>query len=195
MRLANWQKVWLVLKREYLFNFRRPAFLFTAFGVPVFIFVMWYFLFNVIDSTVSSTGQLGTIGYVDEVGVLADAVDKPDEYLAFTDRDAAQQALEAGASMINDQWGLKKDPHLAELAAERGIPIILMSNQRDKGGYDAGIQRDIAYYDNVAIEIIVMVFMVLSGIHFALLFNAFTGKIKYFWKSNRKSGIYIGSNP
>ena len=42
----------------------------------------------------------------------------------------------------------------------------------------------IAYYDNVAVEIIVMIFMVLSGIHFALLFNAFTGKFKYFWKSS-----------
>ena len=55
--------------------------------------------------------------------------------------------------MINDQWGLKKDSHLAELAAEWGIPIILMSNQRDKGGYDAGIQRDIAYYDDLMTEV------------------------------------------
>jgi len=34
--------------------------------------------------------------------------------------------------MINDIWGLKKEPRLAALAAERGTPIILMSNQRDK---------------------------------------------------------------
>lgn len=66
----------------------------------------------------------------------------------------ARQALEAGATMINDQWGLKKDPLLAELAAERGVPLILMSNQRDKGGYDAGIQRDIAYYEDVMAEVI-----------------------------------------
>lgn len=67
--------------------------------------------------------------------------------------EVAQRALEAGAAMINDQWGLKKDFHLAELAAERGIPIILMSNQRDKGGYDAGIQRDTAYYDDLMTEV------------------------------------------
>ena len=67
--------------------------------------------------------------------------------------EVAQRALEAGATMINDQWGLKKDFHLAELAAERGIPIILMSNQRDKGGYDAGIQRDTAYYDDLMTEV------------------------------------------
>jgi dihydropteroate synthase len=46
--------------------------------------------------------------------------------------DVARRALDAGAEMINDIWGLKLEPRLAELAAERGAPIILMSNQRDK---------------------------------------------------------------
>jgi dihydropteroate synthase len=67
--------------------------------------------------------------------------------------EVAQQALKAGATVINDQWGLKRDQRLAELAAERGVPLILMSNQRDKGGYDAGIQRDIAYYDDLMTEV------------------------------------------
>jgi dihydropteroate synthase len=65
----------------------------------------------------------------------------------------AQRSLEAGAKIINDQWGLKKDRHLAELAAEWDVPLILMSNQRDKGGYDSGIQRDIAYYDDLMSEV------------------------------------------
>jgi len=38
--------------------------------------------------------------------------------------------------MINDIWGLKKDPELADLAAEAGIPIVLMSNQRDAPAED-----------------------------------------------------------
>ena len=46
--------------------------------------------------------------------------------------DVARQALGAGAQMINDIWGLKRQPRLAELAAERGVPVILMSNQRDR---------------------------------------------------------------
>ncbi len=68
--------------------------------------------------------------------------------------EVAQRALDAGATMINDQWGLKKDPHLARLAAGRGIPLVLMSNQRDKGGYDAGLKRDIACYDDLMTEVI-----------------------------------------
>jgi dihydropteroate synthase len=43
----------------------------------------------------------------------------------------AARALEAGAALINDIWGLKKDPALARLAAEKGVPIILMANERD----------------------------------------------------------------
>ncbi len=67
--------------------------------------------------------------------------------------EVARRALEAGATMINDQWGLKKDQRLAELAAEWSVPLILMSNQRDKGGYDAEIQRDIAYYKDIMAEV------------------------------------------
>jgi dihydropteroate synthase len=68
--------------------------------------------------------------------------------------EVARQALEAGASILNDQWGLKTEPKLAELAAKRNVPIILMSNQRDRGGYDAGVGRDTAYYEDVMVEVI-----------------------------------------
>ena len=48
--------------------------------------------------------------------------------------EVARQALAAGATIINDQWGLKTEPGLAELAAKNNAPLILMSNQRDIGG-------------------------------------------------------------
>lgn len=41
----------------------------------------------------------------------------------------ARRALEAGVSMLNDIWGLKQDPALAEVAASFNVPIILMHNQ------------------------------------------------------------------
>ncbi len=46
--------------------------------------------------------------------------------------DIARRALDAGAQMINDIWGLEHDRRLAELAAERGVPVILMANQRER---------------------------------------------------------------
>lgn len=46
--------------------------------------------------------------------------------------EVARQALSAGAGMINDIWGLVREPRLAELAAEHGVPLVLMSNQRGR---------------------------------------------------------------
>ncbi|PKB65197.1 MAG: dihydropteroate synthase [SAR202 cluster bacterium Io17-Chloro-G2] len=43
----------------------------------------------------------------------------------------ARRALEAGASMINDVWGLKADPYIARIAAESGAPLVLMHNQEN----------------------------------------------------------------
>ena len=48
--------------------------------------------------------------------------------------EVARQALDAGAGIINDIWGLKADPALARVAAEYGAPLILMHN-RDSRDY------------------------------------------------------------
>jgi dihydropteroate synthase len=68
--------------------------------------------------------------------------------------EVAARALEAGAKMLNDQWGLKHDPRLAGLATEWNVPIVLMSNQRDKSRYDAALERDTADYNDPVAEII-----------------------------------------
>ena len=41
----------------------------------------------------------------------------------------AREALEAGAVMVNDVWALRRDPDMAALIAERGVPVILMHNR------------------------------------------------------------------
>ncbi|MFD1021167.1 dihydropteroate synthase [Thalassobacillus hwangdonensis] len=46
--------------------------------------------------------------------------------------EVARQAIEAGASIINDVWGAKEEPEIAEVAAEYGVPIILMHNRTNK---------------------------------------------------------------
>lgn len=55
-----------------------------------------------------------------------------DTYKAET----ARQALEAGADIINDIWGAKADPAMAEVAANTQAPIILMHNRHDKNYQD-----------------------------------------------------------
>ena len=41
----------------------------------------------------------------------------------------AAEALLAGASIINDQWALRRDPDMAHVAADAQVPVVLMHNQ------------------------------------------------------------------
>ncbi len=41
----------------------------------------------------------------------------------------AQEALAAGAHLVNDVWGLRMDPLLAEMAARHQVPVVLMHNR------------------------------------------------------------------
>lgn len=43
--------------------------------------------------------------------------------------EVARQALEKGAHIINDIWGLKKDKDMAQVAADFGCPVIIMHNR------------------------------------------------------------------
>lgn len=43
----------------------------------------------------------------------------------------AGAALDAGADLINDVWGVSDDDALARLAARRGVPIVLMHNRAE----------------------------------------------------------------
>ncbi|PKG22507.1 dihydropteroate synthase [Niallia nealsonii] len=55
----------------------------------------------------------------------------------------AEEALTAGAHIINDIWGVKKDPLMASIAAEKKVPIILMHN-REKQEYKNFIEDVLA---------------------------------------------------
>jgi dihydropteroate synthase len=50
-----------------------------------------------------------------------------DTYKAST----ARLALKAGASIINDVWGLQRDPDMAAVAAEFEVPVIAMHNREE----------------------------------------------------------------
>jgi dihydropteroate synthase len=75
---------------------------------------------------VSSAEELGRVLPV--IVRLREALHIPisiDTYKA----EVARQAIAAGASLINDVWGLQRDPELAAVAAETGTPLVLMHNQ------------------------------------------------------------------
>jgi dihydropteroate synthase len=66
---------------------------------------------------------------------LAREVDVPvsvDTYKAAV----ARAALDAGAHLVNDIWGFRHDPAMAPLVAERGVPAVVMHNQRGRDFHD-----------------------------------------------------------
>lgn len=59
--------------------------------------------------------------------------------------EVAREAIRAGAHIMNDIWGGKKDPDMLKAAAELGCPIILMHNRKDMnyGDFTADVVRDL----------------------------------------------------
>ncbi|MFC7051597.1 dihydropteroate synthase [Hansschlegelia quercus] len=43
----------------------------------------------------------------------------------------AVAALEAGAEIVNDVWGLQRDPDIARVAAEHGAPVVVMHHRTE----------------------------------------------------------------
>jgi dihydropteroate synthase len=42
----------------------------------------------------------------------------------------AEAAVRAGATLVNDVWGLQRDPNMAAAVAALGVPVVIMHNQR-----------------------------------------------------------------
>ena len=61
-------------------------------------------------------------------------------------------ALDTGAAIANDVWGLQRDPDMARVVAAHNAPIIVMHN-RDTADATLDIMRDIAAFFERSLEI------------------------------------------
>ncbi|MBB4826850.1 dihydropteroate synthase [Sporosarcina luteola] len=68
-----------------------------------------------------------TIPVIEVLARELDCVISIDTYKAKV----AEEALKAGAHIINDIWGAKREPAIANVAAKYGAPIILMHNREE----------------------------------------------------------------
>jgi dihydropteroate synthase len=57
----------------------------------------------------------------------------------------AAWALEQGATILNDVWGLQHDPDMARVAAEHGVPVVVMQN-REQPDPALDVMADIAAF-------------------------------------------------
>ena len=83
---------------------------------------------------VTDDDEIARIGPV--VAALRSAL--PDTPLSIdtTKLAVAAAALDAGADLINDVWGVSPDDGLLRLAADRGVPIVLMHNRAEASYVD-----------------------------------------------------------
>ncbi|WP_203248991.1 dihydropteroate synthase [Sporosarcina beigongshangi] len=72
-----------------------------------------------------------TVPIIEAITKEFDCVVSIDTYKARV----AEEAIKAGAQIINDIWGAKREPAIADVAAKYKVPIILMHN-RDKAEYE-----------------------------------------------------------
>ena len=61
-------------------------------------------------------------------------------------------ALDTGAAIANDVWGLQGDPDMAKQIAERNCPVVIMHN-RDRADASIDIMRDVAEFFSRSLEI------------------------------------------
>jgi dihydropteroate synthase len=65
--------------------------------------------------------------------------------------EVAKAAVEAGATMLNDIWGLTRSPALAQLAAARGCALVVMHNQ-DGTDYAGDLMEEIKRFLRASID-------------------------------------------
>jgi ABC-2 type transport system permease protein len=122
-------KIAIIAKREYMYHLRRPSFLFAAFGIPIFIVIIFALSIAV---AVNSEDEVNTeseikYGYVDYSGVLLDDVvreqDSNDLFVRYEDEAIAREKLDAGD--INAYFVMAED-YMASgkvnLYSEDGVP-------------------------------------------------------------------------
>ncbi|MCC6803882.1 MAG: ABC transporter permease [Anaerolineae bacterium] len=90
-------KTWMIIKHEYLTNVKRRSFLIGAFVVPLISIVLIGVIFGLVISDETDVTRIGTVGYVDESGVLAQGIDEPDYFRAYESEAAAGAALDEGS--------------------------------------------------------------------------------------------------
>lgn len=86
--------------------------------------------------------------FLSEISKVGDFLISVDTYKAKV----AEMALDNGAKIINDVWGLQRDRDMANIAADRNCPIIAMHNQIGTA-YNKDIIESIKDFFSVTLEI------------------------------------------
>lgn len=79
-----------------------------------------------------------TVPIIEAIAQKFDCIISIDTYKA----EVAEAAIKAGAHIINDIWGAKREPEIAKVAATYHVPIILMHN-REEAVYEKSLVEEV----------------------------------------------------
>ncbi len=88
-------KIWLIARREYLFNVRRRSYLFTVFVIPIISFGFSALSTGFANNQLDDQGNYKHVGVVDQANVLS-AITLPVPFEKVASADQAAAALKAG---------------------------------------------------------------------------------------------------
>ncbi|AJA46323.1 dihydropteroate synthase [Clostridium pasteurianum DSM 525 = ATCC 6013] len=116
---------------------------------------------DIIDIGGESTRPNHTpVGEAEEIGrvvpvieALTKEIDVPISIDTYKGK-VAELAIKAGANLINDVWGFKKDPYMAEVAGKYQVPCCIMHNRenRDYNNFIEDVLADLKESIDIAIE-------------------------------------------
>lgn len=84
------------------------------------------------ESTRPGSSEVALVEELDRVLPIIKAIRESYDVLISIDTykaKVAEAALEAGADIINDVWGMQREPEIAKVAAKYKVPVIAMHNQ------------------------------------------------------------------
>jgi ABC-2 type transport system permease protein len=88
------RNIWLVAQQEFTTSIRTKTYLWTAFGLPILMLVVYALIFAVALNTGEVEFEAGDIGYVDNAGIIEQSNNIPDILRAYDSPDTAEAALE-----------------------------------------------------------------------------------------------------
>ena len=108
----NLRKIWLIARREYLYNFRRRSFLFTAFIMPLVSIGITVFVISVVAQSQEDISAYKHVGIVDKANVFVDesgnpVIKLPAPFQLMPSDQAATTALKSKA--IDAYYGIPVD--------------------------------------------------------------------------------------